>query len=282
MLIPTDHILQEARRRGYAVGAFNVYTLEGIRAVVSAGESSHSPAILQMLPTALDVGGTPLIAASLEAARHAAVPMSVHLDHCIASPTIEMALKAGISSVMADGSHLPFKDNLSFTRRMANLAASMGRTVEAELGRLSGTEDGITVEQWQASQTDPAQAADFVAATGIHALAVCIGNVHGTYHHPPRLDFDRLAAIADRVAVPLVLHGASGLPDAMIAQAVAAGVSKFNVNTELRQACLKANGAYLAETAKPELVERMRIEIAAMIPLLRVKMARFGSEGKAA
>ena len=281
MLIPTDHILQEARRHGYAVGAFNVYTLEGIRAVVSAAESSHSPAILQMLPTALDVGGTPLIAAGLKAARHAAVPMSVHLDHCDALPTIEMALKAGVSSVMADGSALPFEDNLAFTRRTVRLAASMGKTVEAELGCLSGVEDGITVDQRNASLTDPAQAVDFVYATGIHALAVCIGNVHGTYHERPQLDFDRLSVIAEKVSISLVLHGTSGLPDAMIAQAVSLGVSKFNVNTELRKACLKAGGDYLKGTEKPDLTERMRIEISAMVQPVRAKMACFGSEGKA-
>jgi len=282
MLIPTDHMLQEARRHGYAVGAFNVYTLEGIRVVVSAAESSHSPAILQLLPTALDLGGTPLIAAGREAARHAVAPMSVHLDHCDASTTIEMALKAGVSSVMADGSALPFEDNLAFTRRMVGLAVSMGKTVEAELGRLSGEEDGITVDQRNASLTDPVQAADFVSVTGVHALAVCIGNVHGTNHEPPRLDFDRLSAIAEKVSIPLVLHGTSGLPDAMIGQAVALGVSKFNVNTELRTACLKAGHDYLTGTDKPDLTERMRIEISAMIQPVRAKMACFGSEGKAA
>jgi tagatose 1,6-diphosphate aldolase GatY/KbaY len=282
MLVPTDHILQEARRRGYAVGAFNVYTLEGIRAVVSAAESSLSPAILQVLPAALDVGGTPLIAAGLEAARHSAVPMSVHLDHCDVPLTIEIALKAGVSSVMADGSALALEDNLVFTSRMVRLAASMGRTVEAELGRLTGDEDGITVDKRNASLTDPVQAADFVSATGVHALAVCIGNVHGTYHEPPQLDFDRLSAIAENVSIPLVLHGTSGLPDAMIARAVALGVSKFNVNTELRTACLKAGRAYLTGSDKPELAERMRIEISAMVQPVRVKIACFGSEGKAA
>lgn len=282
MLVPTDHLLQTARQRGYAVGAFNVYTLEGIRAVVAAAEAARSPAIVQVLPAALTVGGMPLIAAGLEAARRAHVPLSVHLDHCTAASTIEAALAAGISSVMADGSHLPFAENLDFTRKIVDLAATVGKSVEAELGRLSGTEDGIRVDSREASLTDAAQAADFVARTGVHALAVCIGNVHGAYHQPPRLDFDRLAAIAERVAIPLVLHGTSGLPDAMIVRAVALGVSKFNVNTELRKACLKAGGAYLAGTARPELVERMQIEIAAMIEPIRAKMALFGSVDRAA
>ena len=282
MLVPSDHMLQMARRRGYAVGAFNVYTLEGIQAVVTAAESLHSPAMLQVLPAALDVGGMALIAAGLDAARHAAVPMAVHLDHCDNPQTIEMALDAGVSSVMADGSGLPFDDNLAFTRRMARLAASMGKTVEAELGRLSGDEDGISIATREARLTDPAQAVDFVYATGVQALAVCIGNVHGTYRETPELDFGRLAAIAEKVRIPLVLHGTSGLPDVMIAHAVALGVSKFNVNTELRTACLRAGGDYFAQANKPELVDRMRIEIAAMIQPVKDKMACFGSEGKAA
>lgn len=281
MLIATKQLLKQARENHYAVGAFNVYTLEGIQAVVSAAEASYSPAILQVLPKALEIGGPPLIACCLEAAQRASVPMAVHLDHCNSVETIETAMAAGISSIMADGSHLPYDGNLDFTRRMTGLASSLGRSVEAELGRLSGSEDGMTVAQREASLTDPAQAETFVEATGVHALAVCIGNVHGRYHSAPDLDFERLAAIADRVAIPLVLHGTSGLPDSMIVRAVAMGVSKFNVNTELRNACLTAGKTYFAATDKPELVARMQIEINAMKQPVTAKIALFGSAGQA-
>lgn len=281
MLITTPQLLNQARQNRYAVGAFNVYALEGIRAVVAAAEASNSPAIMQLLPTALELGGAPLIACCLAAARAACVPMSVHLDHCSSETTIETALAAGISSIMADGSHLPYDRNLAFTRRMMVLATSRQKSVEAELGRLSGTEDGITIEEREARLTDPAQAEAFVDATGIHALAVCIGNVHGRYHSPPQLDFDRLAAIASRVSIPLVLHGTSGLPDDMIVRAVSMGVSKFNVNTELRHACITAGGAYLSGARKPELVDRMQVEILAMQQPVTAKMALFGSQGKA-
>jgi tagatose 1,6-diphosphate aldolase GatY/KbaY len=281
MLVATDQLLNQARHDRYAVGAFNVYTLEGIRAVVAAAEECNSPAILQMLPKALELCGTALIAGCLEAARSARVPMSVHLDHCSSEERIETALKAGISSIMADGSHLPYADNLAFTRDMAALARSLHKTVEAELGRLSGSEDGLTVAEREARLTDPDQAADFVAATGVHSLAVCIGNVHGTYHTPPDLDFDRLAAIAGRVTVPLVLHGTSGLPDSMITQAVDLGVCKFNVNTELRKACLSTGKAYLSSAEKPELVERMQAEIRAMQEPVISKIRLFQSEGRA-
>ena len=281
MRVPTEILLNKARQGGYAVGAFNVYTLEGIRAVTLAAERTNSPVILQMLPRALEIGGTALIAACLEAARAALVPMAVHLDHCSDAKIILAALEAGISSVMADGSHLPYDENLAFTRRIVQRARSGDQSVEAELGRLSGSEDGLTVAQREARLTDPDQARTFVAATGVQTLAVCIGNVHGTYHTPPDLDFDRLQAIADRVAVPLVLHGTSGLPDEMITRAVDAGVCKFNVNTELRQACLMAGRRYLSTTAKPELVARMETEIGAMTAPVIAKMKLFRSEGKA-
>jgi tagatose 1,6-diphosphate aldolase GatY/KbaY len=193
MLVPTEQLLHHARQDRYAVGAFNVYTLEAVRAVVSAAEESRSPAILQVLPKALELGGTALIALCLEAARTAGVPLSVHLDHCSSADTIETALEAGISSIMADGSGLPYDRNLAFTRQMADLALSRGKSVEAELGRLSGSEDGMTVARRDACLTDPAQAEMFADQSGVHALAVCIGNVHGTYHAPPQLDFKRLA-----------------------------------------------------------------------------------------
>jgi len=281
MLVPTEQLLNQARRDRYAVGAFNVYTIEGIRAVVQAAQQTRSPSILQVLPRALEIGGTPLIAACLEAARRAPVPVSVHLDHCRSGETIEMALAAGISSVMADGSHRPYEENLAFTRSITKRAMAYGKSVEAELGRLSGNEDGQNVAKREASLTDPGQAEAFVQETGVQALAVCIGNIHGKYHMPPNLDFDRLKAIADRVAVPLVLHGTSGLPDDMIARSVDLGVCKFNVNTELRNACLAAGGAYLAETEKPELVERMEAEIQAMKTPVISKIRLFRCEGRA-
>jgi tagatose 1,6-diphosphate aldolase GatY/KbaY len=164
---------------------------------------------------------------------------------------------------------------------MADLALSRGKSVEAELGRLSGSEDGMTVARRDACLTDPAQAEMFADQSGVHALAVCIGNVHGTYHAPPQLDFKRLAAIADRVRIPLVLHGTSGLPDGMITRAVSLGVCKFNVNTELRNACLSTGKAYLLTTDQPELAERMQVEIRAMQEPVLSKIRLFRSEGRA-
>ena len=149
--------------------------------------------MLQLHPQALHYGGAPLLALCQEAARCAPVPVSVHLDHSTAEQDIRAALAAGLTSIMADGSHLAYAENTVFTASMSVLAHEQGGFVEAELGRLSGAEDGLTVPELEARLTDPASAAAFVAQTGVDALAVCIGNVHGHYHGAPKLDFARLA-----------------------------------------------------------------------------------------
>ena len=278
MLVSTAALLHAARARGYAVGAFNVYNLEGARAVVAAAEAEHSPAILQLHPGAFHYGGPPLVALCLAAAREAAVPISVHLDHSASPDDIRTALAAGASSIMADGSHLPFDDNIAFTHEMAALARAQDAFVEAELGRLSGTEDDLTVPEYEARLTDPRQAAEFVAQTGVDALAVCIGNVHGRYRGEPRLDFDRLAAIQAAVSVPLVLHGASGLPEPIVRRAIDLGVHKFNVNTEVREAYLHALRERLHAAESVDLLELMRDATAAMQAVVVAKLRLFGRQ----
>lgn len=280
MLTSTIKLLNAARAGGYAVGAFNVYNLEGARAVVAAAEAERSPAMLQILPSALKHGGPPLVALCLAAAREASVPMAVHLDHSASPDDIQAALAAGLTSIMADGSHLPYADNVAFTRQMVELVHERGGTVEAELGRLTGTEDGLTVPEYESKLTDPDQAAAFVAQTGIDALAVCIGNVHGRYRGEPRLDFQRLDAIRGAVSVPLVLHGASGLPEAMVRRAIELGVCKFNVNTEVRQAYLGALKDRLDSPQTPDLLDLMQCAAAAMQAVVSTKLRLFGSVGK--
>jgi len=281
MLASTTHLLQQAQRGGYAVGAFNVYTLESVRAVTAAAEALQSPVMLQVLPRALDIGGTPLIALCREACRTASVPMALHLDHCTSEEVIQTALAAGISSVMADGSHLSYDANVAFTARITECARRQGRAVEAELGRLSGREDGWTVAAYQACLTDPDQAGDFARQTGVDALAVCIGNVHGRYPAAPELDFDRLAALRRQLSIPLVLHGTSGLPDAMIRRAIDLGVCKFNVNTELRETGLQATETYMRASGKKELADLMEAVIRAMQSPVMSKIRLFGSAGRA-
>lgn len=281
MLSSTRELLETARRHVYAIGAFNVYNLEGVQAVVQAAEAHSSPVMLQIHPSALKFGGSPLVALCLEAATVATVPIAVHLDHSTSAPDIQQALDAGMTSIMADGSHLPYEQNLEFTRAMTRLAHSKGAAVEAEIGRISGTEDGLTIAEKEAKMTDPEQAVEFVRATDVDALAVTIGNVHGEYKSPPRLDFARLEKIRQRIEIPLVLHGASGLPPEMISQSIQLGVCKFNVNTEVRQAYMQSLKAGICAADLKDLVDSMAGAIAAMHSVISEKLELFGSVGKA-
>lgn len=281
MLVATRELLEAARAGGYAVGAFNVYNLEGARAVVAAAEAGRSPAMLQIHPAALTHGGPPLIALCLAAARGASVPMSVQLDHSTDAGEIRAAMTWGVVSIMADGSHLDYAANVEFTREMAALARTYGVAVEAELGRLAGTEDGLDVAEYESSLTDPARAAEFVERTGVDMLAVCVGNVHGRYAGEPRLDFERLSMLHDSVPVPLVLHGASGLPGEMVSRAIVLGVRKFNVNTEVRDAYLDALGQGQHRTERSDLVALMCRAVAAMQDVVAGKLRLFGSVGRA-
>jgi tagatose 1,6-diphosphate aldolase GatY/KbaY len=281
MLSSTRDLLETARRNVYAIGAFNIYNLEGVRAVVQAAETLTSPVMLQIHPSSLKYGGSPLVALCLEAARASTVAIAVHLDHSTSASAIQTALGAGMNSIMADGSPFPYSENLAFTRKMTELAHTHGAAVEAEIGRISGTEDGLTVEEKEALMTDPDQAAEFVAATGVDALAVTIGNVHGEYRSTPKLDFKRLAAIRKNVDVPLVLHGASGLPAEMIGKSIELGVSKFNVNTEVRKAYVQSLKRDLSGAKTPDLVDLMNSGITAMQEVISEKLQLFGSAGKA-
>ncbi len=280
MLTSTYELLHTARRNSYAIGAFNVYNLEGVKAVIDAAETCQSPAMLQLHPSALKYGKSALVAMCMEAARSSFVPISVHLDHSTSKKDIKSVLSVGMQSIMADGSPLPYEENLAFTREMTQLSHKYGAVVEAEIGRISGTEDGLTITEKEAKMTDPYQAVEFVKETKVDALAVTIGNVHGKYLREPSLDFNRLAKIRSLIDIPLVLHGASGLPERMIHQSIQLGVCKFNVNTEVRDAYMDV----LKKTASlsdPDLLDVMQHAIQAMKSVISDKLNLFGSVGKA-
>jgi tagatose 1,6-diphosphate aldolase GatY/KbaY len=243
MLATGFDVIREAHRAGHAVAAITTYTLESIRAVVSAAERTGRPVILQAGSSSFGaVGRDTLAAACLAAAQRASVPVGVHLDHADDRAEITACIELGYSSVMVDGSGLPFEENVALTRAVAEEAHSRQVWVEGELGALPGNEDASSdvVARDTALMTDPAQAEEFVDRTGVDALAVAVGNVHGISDTPARLDLARLEAIAARVRVPLVLHGASGLPVEDLTAAVARGVAKVNVNAELRRAHIEA------------------------------------------
>ncbi|AEE29694.1 unnamed protein product [Arabidopsis thaliana] len=276
----TKELLLNAEKGGYAVGAFNVYNLEGIEAVVAAAEEENSPAILQVHPGAFKQGGIPLVSCCISAAEQARVPISVHFDHGTTKHELLEALELGLDSVMVDGSHLSFTENLSYTKSITELARSKNIMVEAELGRLSGTEDGLTVEDYEAKLTNVNQAQEFME-TGIDALAVCIGNVHGKYPKSgPNLKLDllkELHALSSKKGVFLVLHGASGLSENLIKECIENGVRKFNVNTEVRTAYMEA----LSSGKKTDIVDVMSATKAAMKAVIADKIRLFGSAGKA-
>lgn len=237
--------LLSSRRAGSAVGAFTCYDLEAAEAALGAARSADVGVILLIGGTSYtEPGGGLLLAALVGAAAAADVRVCVQLDHCDDLAVIESALAGGAGAVMADGSELPYDENIEFVGRAAGLARRHGAGVEAELGHLSGDED-VAVAVAAGALTDPAEAADFVDRTGADCLAVSIGNVHGAYRDPPSLDWDRLEAIRATVPAPLSLHGASGIPDEMVRRSIATGVAKINVNTELRSAYLEATSEAL-------------------------------------
>jgi ketose-bisphosphate aldolase len=240
-------LLTDARRDGRAIAAITTYTLESTRAICLAAERTGQPVMLQAGSGSFGaVGRAPLAAAALASAREAAVPVGVHLDHCKDPAEIDACLALGYSSVMIDGSHLEFEQNVELTCAVVERAHAAGAWVEAELGALAGDEDS-SGDVEAGAMTDPDQAAEFAARTGVDALAVAVGNVHGFTPVPVRLDLARLREIAAATPVPLVLHGASGLPEEDLLGAVAAGVVKVNINAELRRAHLTALATGMAE-----------------------------------
>ena len=263
MLASTRDIIGIAEEEGIAVGSFNVYNLEGVVAVIRSSEQEKLPVILQIAPVSLESVGSALVALTLAMAEDSTVPTSVHLDHCPQQDQIDRVVSMGLRSVMADGSHLSYEENIDFTFNVVNKMRSFGGFVEGELGRLTGTEDGLTIPEYESLLTDPDQAADYCDKTDIDALAVCVGNIHGKYIQEPKLDFDRLSTIRDSVSVPLVLHGASGLPEWMISRAIDLGVRKFNVNTEVRTAFLESVSSGVGDKTL-DLARLMEISIDSM------------------
>jgi ketose-bisphosphate aldolase len=236
MLARGPGVLLEAGAAGRAIPAFTTYTLESTRAICAAAEATRLPVIVAAGSSSFRGAGRALLAAAaLAAARESAVPVGVHLDHSTDPDEIAACIALGYSSVMIDGSHLPFEANVALTRAVVERAHAAGVWVEGELGGVSGDEDASS-DAVAGDLTDPDQAREFVARTGVDALAPAVGTVHGFTAEPVTLDVERLRAIALATGVPLVLHGASGLTDAQLAAAVDAGVTKVNINAELRRA----------------------------------------------
>lgn len=285
MFRTNTELMEEARKGGYAVGAFNTNNLEITKAIFRAAKEEDSPIILAVSPSAAKYAGMEnLVAMARIAMEETGVPVSVHLDHGTDFEHIVHSVRAGFSSIMFDGSKHPYEENVRLTQEAVKLGHAAGISVEGELGRLVGVEDNISVSEREASMTDPDQALDFVERTGIDALAVSIGNAHGWYKGKPQLDFKRLEAIAKKVGdkALLVLHGASGIPDEDIRRAVSLGVTKINIDTETRDAFKRGVAQFMQEN--PDVIDPRKIMKPAMEEMYKIvseKIRLFGSSKKA-
>ncbi len=282
-LVPVTELLQEAQKERYAVGAFNCNNMEIVQAIVEAAEAEQSPVIIQASQGAIKYAGIEYIAAMTKlAAQQAKVPIALHLDHGTSFNQVMQCVRNGFSSVMIDGSKLPLAENIALTNKVIEVARPLGISVEAELGKIGGTEDDISVSEREALFTDPDEARQFVEATGVDSLAVAIGTAHGQYKGIPKLDFDRLRKIREKISTPVVLHGSSGVPDEAIREAISLGVCKVNIDTNIREAFVTAARQVLDHNPK-EIDPRKVLGPAreAATAIIREKIRVFGSNGKA-
>lgn len=256
-LAPTGELVTRAAAARTAVAAFNVITLEHIEAVVAGAESAGSPVVLQVSENAVKFRYgrlLPLARAAVAAAERAAVPVALHLDHVQSDDLLRQAPDAGFSSVMYDAARLPYTDNLAATRAAADWAHARGLWIEAELGEIGGKDGRPPLDAHApGARTDPGRARDFVTGTGVDALAVAIGSAHAMTTRTAVLDHALLTRLSAALAVPLVLHGSSGVPDGSLVAAVGGGITKVNVGTALNLAMTGAVRAFLA--AHPEAVD---------------------------
>lgn len=246
-LVTTKQLLSDAQKNGYAVGAFNVENMEMVQAVVAAAEELHSPVIMQTTPSTVKYADVDYFYANVKvAAEKASVPVVMHLDHGNSFELAMKAYRAGYTSIMIDGSHESFEDNIAVTKAVVDAGHPGGVPVEAELGKVGGKEDDLEGGEGN-PYTDPQEAKTFVERTGVDFLAVAIGTAHGVYKGIPKLDVDRLSEIRNVVDIPLVLHGTSGVPDDAVRECIKRGICKVNYATDLRIAFSKGVKEVLAE-----------------------------------
>lgn len=304
MLVNTKKIFEKANKEFYAIGAFNISNIEMINAIISAAEEEKAPVILQISEKALNYAGfEELTTVAKLAAENAKVPVAIHLDHGSSVEIAKKCIEAGFTSVMIDMSHQPFKENVKITNEVVKLAKKKNVSVESELGVLGGIEDDTKSDT--ILLTDPKDAFEFVEKTKIDSLAIAVGTSHGAYKFKckPELAIDRITEIKKLTKMPLVLHGASGVPkeildkakkygaklkdaqgvpDEQIKKAIAAGINKVNIDTDTRLAFTAAIREFLA-TNKESFDPREILGAAseAIKQNAKQKIRLFGSEGKA-
>jgi len=285
MLVNMNDVLRPAKQGKYAVGLFNAVNLELARGIITAAEQTGSPVIMGTAEVLFPYG--PLEEVSyylLPMAKKAKVPIVVHLDHGLNRETCLKALELGFTSIMYDCSTDPYDVNVQKVKEMADIAHSYGATIEGELGHVGDNEGSAEGSSHLADPsaffTDPKMAKDYVDKTGVDALAIAVGNAHGAYKLPPKLDFERIETIAKTIDVPLVLHGGSGLTDNDFRQAIKRGISKVNIFTDINVAAVEAEFKAFHSMNKgiidliPAAVEAVRLEVVKKLEL-------FDSVGKA-
>lgn len=285
MLVNMNEVLRPAKKNKYAVGLFNAVNLELARGIIAAAESTQSPVIMGTAEVLLPYG--PLEEVSyylIPMAKKANVPVVVHLDHGLSYDTCIKALELGFSSIMYDCSTDSYEDNVRKVKEMADIAHSYGATIEGELGHVGDNEGSAEGSDHLADPskffTDPKLAKDFVEKTGVDALAIAVGNAHGAYKLPPKLDFERIRTIANTVDVPLVLHGGSGLTDNDFRQAIKEGISKVNIFTDINIAAVEAEFKKFTSMEKG-VIDLIPAAVEAVKQETMKKMKLFGSDGKA-
>lgn len=281
-LVTSKELLLDAQKGGYAIGAFNVENMEMVQAVVAAAQELKSPVILQTTPSTVKYADLEYFYANVKtAAEKASVPVVMHLDHGNSFELAMQALRAGYTSIMIDGSHDSYEENIAVSKAVVDACHPSGVPVEAELGKVGGKEDDLDGGDGN-PYTDPKQAKEFVEKTGVDSLAVAIGTAHGIYSGTPKLDVDRLSEIKEVVSVPLVLHGTSGVPDEAVRECICRGICKVNYATDLRIAFSKGVNAVLHEN--PDTIDpkkynaRGRDEVKKYV-MSKIKVCQ--SEGKA-
>ncbi len=231
----TQDMLLHAQQHGYAVVGLAAYSLETMKILVETADRLGAPLMIQTTPRIVDHFGVEYIVSMVKiAASHVNIPVALHLDHGDTLQRVSLCLETGYSSIMIDGSRLPYEQNVALVQEAVYRAHACGVAVEAELGRIGGVEDDVRVEDYEKMLTDPDTVSDFVMRTHIDSLAIAMGTAHGMYRATPRLNLSLLKRVTEVTSIPIVLHGASGVPDDSVQAAIAIGIAKVNIATELK------------------------------------------------
>lgn len=282
-LVSMNEFLPKAKEKKFAVGQFNMNNLEFAKAITQAAMEEKSPFIFGVSEGALKYMGIEYTVAIAEAAaKESGLPIALHLDHGSSFEVAMKCIRAGFTSVMFDGSHYPFEENVRMTKEIVKAAHAMGVSVEGELGTIGGVEDDISVDEADAALAKPEEAIRFWEETGVDAMAIAVGTAHGMYKGEVKIRYDIIEEVAKAIPVPIVLHGGSGVPDESIRKAIQAGVGKINVNTENQVACTDAIREVLAKDSKVyDPRKYLGPGMKAMVEVVRAKIRLFGSNNQA-